>query len=230
MLTLARSLDRRARDGNRHEPALGRSGIWGLGLLVFQEGIGNELLGLREAETIDAWVPLFLFAVLFELSMDYQVFLLSRIRALRADRRHGRRHLLGIGSTARLITGAALIIIAVFWGFAMGDTIAFQQMGFGVAVAAADRRHDRPLRPCAGNDETPGRAQLVPALLAELAPGRTRRGRRAPVERRPAPGSGRRNLVVLTLRCLFSKHTTTLGAPRSAGRPGGGVSRAGCSG
>src|SRR5918994_3061079 len=53
---------------------------YGLLVLVFQEGIGNELLGLREAETIDAWVPLFLFAVLFGLSMDYQVFLLSRIR------------------------------------------------------------------------------------------------------------------------------------------------------
>ena len=53
---------------------------YGLLVLVFQEGVGNELLGLREAETIDAWVPLFLFAVLFGLSMDYQVFLLSRIR------------------------------------------------------------------------------------------------------------------------------------------------------
>src|SRR5215211_6075926 len=53
---------------------------YGLLVLVFQEGVGNALLGLREAETIDAWVPLFLFAVLFGLSMDYQVFLLSRIR------------------------------------------------------------------------------------------------------------------------------------------------------
>jgi RND superfamily putative drug exporter len=109
---------------------------YGLLVLVFQKGVGNELLGLRQAETIDAWVPLFLFAVLFGLSMDYQVFLLSRIRE-----RHSRTGdndaaiSFGVGSTARLITGAALIIIAVFWGFATGDTIAFQQMGFGVAVA-----------------------------------------------------------------------------------------------
>jgi uncharacterized membrane protein YdfJ with MMPL/SSD domain len=109
---------------------------YGLLVLVFQKGIGNELLGLREAETIDAWVPLFLFAVLFGLSMDYQVFLLSRIRE-----RYGQTGdtdaaiSFAIGSTARLITGAALIIIAVFWGFAMGDTIALQQMGFGIAIA-----------------------------------------------------------------------------------------------
>jgi putative drug exporter of the RND superfamily len=109
---------------------------YGLLVLVFQEGIGNELLGLREAETIDAWVPLFLFAVLFGLSMDYQVFLLSRIRERYAQTGDNDDAIaFGIGSTARLITGAALIIIAVFWGFAMGDTIAFQQMGFGVAVA-----------------------------------------------------------------------------------------------
>jgi putative drug exporter of the RND superfamily len=109
---------------------------YGLLVLVFQEGVGNELLGLREAETIDAWVPLFLFAVLFGLSMDYQVFLLSRIRERYTQTGDPDAAIsFGIGSTARLITGAALIIIAVFWGFAMGDTIAFQQMGFGVAVA-----------------------------------------------------------------------------------------------
>jgi RND superfamily putative drug exporter len=109
---------------------------YGLLVLVFQEGIGNELLGLREAETIDAWVPLFLFAVLFGLSMDYQVFLLSRIRERYTQTGDTDAAIsFGIGSTARLITGAALIIIAVFWGFAMGETIAFQQMGFGVAVA-----------------------------------------------------------------------------------------------
>ena len=109
---------------------------YGLLVLVFQQGIGNELLGLSEAETIDAWVPLFLFAVLFGLSMDYQVFLLSRIRERYSQTGDNDAAVVfGVGSTARIITGAALIIIAVFWGFAMGDTIAFQQMGFGVAVA-----------------------------------------------------------------------------------------------
>jgi uncharacterized membrane protein YdfJ with MMPL/SSD domain len=109
---------------------------YGLLVLVFQEGVGNELLGLQQAENVAAWVPLFLFAVLFGLSMDYQVFLLSRIReryVQTGDSDDAVAH--GVSSTARLITGAALIIIAVFWGFAMGDLIMFQQMGFGVAVA-----------------------------------------------------------------------------------------------
>ena len=109
---------------------------YGLLVLVFQKGIGNELLGLRQADTVEAWVPLFLFAVLFGLSMDYQVFLLSRIRERFNQTRDNEAAIsFGVGSTARLITGAALIIIAVFWGFAMGDMIMFQQMGFGVAVA-----------------------------------------------------------------------------------------------
>jgi putative drug exporter of the RND superfamily len=109
---------------------------YGLLVLVFQEGVGNELLGLTRAENVAAWVPLFLFAVLFGLSMDYQVFLLSRIRErYRQTGDSDEAVAFGVGTTARLITGAALIIIAVFWGFAMGDLIMFQQMGFGVAVA-----------------------------------------------------------------------------------------------
>jgi putative drug exporter of the RND superfamily len=109
---------------------------YGLLVLVFQEGVGAELLGLTQAESVAAWVPLFLFSVLFGLSMDYQVFLLSRIRERYQQTGDSDEAVAyGVGSTARLITGAALIIIAVFWGFAMGDLIMFQQMGFGVAVA-----------------------------------------------------------------------------------------------
>ena len=109
---------------------------YGVLILVFQEGIGNELFGFQQVDFIEAWVPLFLFAVLFGLSMDYHVFLLSRIReryVQTGDNDAAVVH--GIGSTARLITGAALIIIAVFGGFAVGDLVMFQQMGFGVAVA-----------------------------------------------------------------------------------------------
>jgi uncharacterized membrane protein YdfJ with MMPL/SSD domain len=129
---------------------------YGLLVLVFQKGIGNELLGLREADTVEAWVPLFLFAVLFGLSMDYQVFLLSRIRERFSQTRDNQAAVsFGVGSTARLITGAALIIIAVFWGFAMGDMIMFQQMGFGVAVALLI-------------DATIVRSVLVPATMTLL--------------------------------------------------------------
>ena len=109
---------------------------YGLLVLVFQKGVGNELLGFQQVDSIAAWLPLFLFSVLFGLSMDYHVFLLSRIREryLRTGS-NSEAVAYGVGSTARLITGAALIIIAVFAGFASGELVEFQQMGFGVAVS-----------------------------------------------------------------------------------------------
>ena len=109
---------------------------YGVLTMVFLHGYGAHLFGFQHVSVIDAWVPLFLFSVLFGLSMDYQVFLMSRIRerydqtGSTADAVSG-----GVASTARIITGAALIIIAVFAGFASGQLVAFQQMGFGVAVA-----------------------------------------------------------------------------------------------
>ena len=109
---------------------------YGLLVLVFQKGYAHSWLGFQQVDVIEAWVPLFLFSVLFGLSMDYQVFLLSRIKE-RHDQTGSTDDALsyGVGSTARIITGAALIIVAVFLGFAMGDLVMFQQMGFGIAVA-----------------------------------------------------------------------------------------------
>jgi uncharacterized membrane protein YdfJ with MMPL/SSD domain len=109
---------------------------YGLVILVFLHGIGSGLLGFQKVDAIEAWVPLFLFSVLFGLSMDYQVFLLSRIKE-RYDQTGSTTEAVthAVASTARLITGAALIIVAVFAGFAMGDLVMFQQMGFGIAVA-----------------------------------------------------------------------------------------------
>jgi uncharacterized membrane protein YdfJ with MMPL/SSD domain len=109
---------------------------YGLLVLVFVKGVGNGIFGFQQVDAIEAWVPLFLFAVLFGLSMDYQVFLLSRIREKFGQTKDNDLAItFGIGSTARLITGAALIIIAVFAGFARGELVMFQQMGFGIAVA-----------------------------------------------------------------------------------------------
>jgi uncharacterized membrane protein YdfJ with MMPL/SSD domain len=109
---------------------------YGLIVLVFEKGYGNGIFGFTRADAIEAWVPLFLFSVLFGLSMDYQVFLLSRIKERYDDTRDTTGSVTwGVGSTARIITGAALIIVAVFAGFAKGDLLAFQQMGFGVAIA-----------------------------------------------------------------------------------------------
>lgn len=129
---------------------------YGLLVLVFQHGVAADLLGFRQVDTIEAWVPLFLFAVLFGLSMDYQVFLLSRIRERYTEVGDTRQAIIfGIGSTARIITGAALIIVAVFIGFAAGELVMFQQMGFGIAVALLI-------------DATIVRSVLVPAGMALL--------------------------------------------------------------
>jgi uncharacterized membrane protein YdfJ with MMPL/SSD domain len=109
---------------------------YGLIVLVFQHGVGAGLFGFQQSDTIEAWVPLFLFSVLFGLSMDYQVFLLSRIKERYDEVGDTTKAVTyGVASTARIITGAALIIILVFTGFARGELIMFQQMGFGVAVA-----------------------------------------------------------------------------------------------
>ena len=129
---------------------------YGLLVLVFQHGYGASLLGLEQVEAVEAWVPLFLFSVLFGLSMDYQVFLLSRIHERYGQTGDPRGAVVvGIGSTARIITGAALIIVAVFCGFATGDLVMFQQMGFGVAVSLLI-------------DATVVRSVLMPAALAIL--------------------------------------------------------------
>ena len=109
---------------------------YGLMVVVFQKGIGADLYGFQQTETIDVWIPLVLFAVLFGLSMDYHVFMLSRIRE-RFDQTQNNAESVayGLRSTAGLITGAALIMVAVFSGFASGDMVVNQQAGFGLAVA-----------------------------------------------------------------------------------------------
>ncbi|HSC92068.1 MAG TPA: MMPL family transporter [Gaiellaceae bacterium] len=129
---------------------------YGLLVLVFKEGVGADLLGFQQVDIVEAWIPLFLFAVLFGLSMDYQVFLLSRIRERYSQSGDTRDAVVfGVSSTGRIITGAALIIVAVFLGFAMGDLVMFQQMGFGVAVALL-------------LDATIVRSILVPAAMTVL--------------------------------------------------------------
>ncbi|PKB72339.1 MAG: hypothetical protein BZY87_00690 [SAR202 cluster bacterium Io17-Chloro-G6] len=109
---------------------------YGILVLVFQEGFLAGFFGLQESLTIEAWIPLFLFTILFGLSMDYHVFLLSRIREhYDASKDTDEAVAFGIRSTGRLITGAALIMVAVFWGFSTGSLVGLQQMGFGLGMA-----------------------------------------------------------------------------------------------
>jgi putative drug exporter of the RND superfamily len=109
---------------------------YGLLVLVFQEGYLVDFFGFQQTPMIEAWIPIFLFAVLFGLSMDYQVFLLSRIREhYDLTKRNTESVAVGLQSTAKIITGAALIMVAVFAGFASGRLVMLQQVGFGLAIA-----------------------------------------------------------------------------------------------
>ncbi|MCC5954320.1 MAG: MMPL family transporter [Acidimicrobiia bacterium] len=109
---------------------------YGALVAVFQWGWGAEMLGLGEPGPIEAWAPMMLFAILFGLSMDYEVFLLSRIKE-EHDRTGDNATAVadGLASTARLITAAAAIMICVFGGFVLSADRALQIFGFGLAVA-----------------------------------------------------------------------------------------------
>jgi RND superfamily putative drug exporter len=129
---------------------------YGLVTLVFQHGYATGILGFTQVEHILVWLPLLMFCVLFGLSMDYHIFLISRISERYAERGDTREAIVfGVGSTAGIITGAALIMVAVFAGVAMGEMTMFQQLGFGLAVAIAI-------------DATVVRAVIVPSAMALL--------------------------------------------------------------
>jgi len=115
---------------------------YGLIVLIFQKGgpsfahsIANAL-NFIQVDAIEAWLPLFLFSILFGLSMDYQVFLISRIRE-EYDKTGDNSEAVAFGlrTTGGIITGAAIIMVAVFAAFASGRIAGIQQMGFGLAVA-----------------------------------------------------------------------------------------------
>ncbi len=108
---------------------------YGMIVLVFIHGWGAPL-GFQQTDIVEAWLPLFLFCIPFGLSMDYHVFLLSRVRErFSATQDNAEAIAYGLRSTAGLITGAALIMVAVFSGFATGQFVSTQQMGFGLAFA-----------------------------------------------------------------------------------------------
>jgi RND superfamily putative drug exporter len=109
---------------------------FGLMVAVFQWGIGGELIGLGKGGPIEAWAPMMLFAIVFGLSMDYEVFLLTRVRE-EYDRTgdNGRAVADGLAATGRVISAAAAIMVCVFGSFILGDERALKLMGFGLASA-----------------------------------------------------------------------------------------------
>jgi RND superfamily putative drug exporter len=129
---------------------------YGILAAVFQHGWLAGLFGFQTNGAVVSWLPLFMFVVLFGLSMDYHVFILSRIKELRdAGESTDEAIRLGITRTAGTVTGAAIIMVAVFGLFATLSLIMMQQMGFGLAVAVL-------------LDATVVRAVLVPSTMKLL--------------------------------------------------------------
>ncbi len=110
--------------------------VYGVLVFVFQDGHLNGLLGFETAGHLESFLPLFLFCILFGLSMDYEVFLLARIRE-EYRRTHDNTEAVGWGleHTASIITSAAAIMITVFGAFALASLVPIKAMGFGLAIA-----------------------------------------------------------------------------------------------
>ena len=129
---------------------------YGMLVLVFRWGVGQDALGLYRIPQIEGWIPIFLFAMLFGLSMDYEVFLVTRMREVWDSGLDNRRAVAeGLERTGRIVTAAAVIMVAAFSAFVVGRIVGLQEFGVGLAVAIFV-------------DATVVRAVLVPALMALL--------------------------------------------------------------
>jgi RND superfamily putative drug exporter len=108
---------------------------YGLLVVFFKWGLGDNL-GLISFDQIEGWIPVFIFAMVFGLSMDYEVFLVSRMREeWDAGRSNDDAVALGLAKTGRIVTAAGLVMFAAFMGFVAGSIVGLQQFGFGLAVA-----------------------------------------------------------------------------------------------
>ena len=127
---------------------------YGMLVLVFKWGVGRNVLGLYQIDQVEGWIPIFLFAMLFGLSMDYEVFLVTRMREEWDEGRDNREAVAyGLERTGRIVTAAAIVMVAAFSGFVVGRIVGLQEFGIGLAVAIFV-------------DATLVRALLVPSLMA----------------------------------------------------------------
>jgi RND superfamily putative drug exporter len=169
---------------------------YGVVVLVFQQGYGAALLGFQSLGAVLSYTPVLLFSILFALSTDYEVFLLTRVREYaRAGHTNEESVALGLEHTAGLITAAALIMIAVFGSFALTQVMVIKELGFGLAVAVF-------------LDATLVRCVLVPATMTLL--GRRNWWMPGPLDR---------------LVPEIEDGTSDLYVPGSAVRPGGASAR-----
>ncbi|MBX5474570.1 MAG: MMPL family transporter [Thermoleophilia bacterium] len=129
---------------------------YGMLVLAFRYGVGRDVLGLYRIDQVEGWIPIFLFAMLFGLSMDYEVFLVTRMRESWDAGRDNREAVAeGLERTGRIVTAAAVIMVAAFSAFVAGRIVGLQEFGLGLAVAILV-------------DATLVRAVLVPSLMALL--------------------------------------------------------------
>ncbi len=192
-------------------------GAYGVLVVVFQWGYGSSLIGLEGPTPITSIIVVIMFPILFGLSMDYEVFLLSRIReefVRTGDNAESVAR--GLAGTGRVITSAALIMIAVFLSFVASPVPSLKMLGLGLAVAILDRRHHRPDGAGAGHDGAARQGQLVAPRLAR--PGA------APPDRR---GRERRHRLTDSPAREGARWSLTLQPPSSGVLPGDGAGRSG---
>ena len=157
--------------------ALSVAAAYGILVLVFQDGVGRGLIGASSGG-IESFMPMFLFVILFGLSMDYHVFIISRIRegvdhGMSTD--EAVEH--GIKITAGIVTSAALVMVFVFSVFITLSFDLLKQFGVGLGRRHLDRRNDHPGGLASREHEAARRLELVPPQLARMAAtGRRRNG------------------------------------------------------
>src|SRR6202035_2662968 len=165
-------------------------GALGVTIAVFQWGWAGSLLGVEKGP-IEPWIPVLMFAVVFGLSMDYEVFLVSRIREEWVRYRDATRAVTdGIAFTGRVITAAAAIMICVFLSFMLGDQRAIKEFGFGLAVAVfldALWFGACCFQPCSScSDRSPGGCRRGSTSGCRISGSRERRRAPPPRPSRPA--------------------------------------------
>ena len=129
---------------------------YGMLVVFFKWGVGQSIGGLYHFSQVEGWIPIFLFAMLFGLSMDYEVFMVTRMRETWDEVHDNVRAVsYGLERTGRIVTAAAIIMVAAFSGFVAGSIVGLQEFGLGLAVAIFV-------------DATIVRVLLVPSLMAVL--------------------------------------------------------------
>ena len=154
---------------------------YGMLVIVFRWGFGHDVLGLYQFEQVEGWIPIFLFAMLFGLSMDYEVFLVTRMREAWDDGADNATAVAqGLERTGRIVTAAAIIMVAAFSGLPRRPDRGPAGVRAGACGRDPDRRDDRPMRARAEPD---GAVRPLELVAAAVASARLLRVRPSPLSR-----------------------------------------------